>query len=101
MTPQQSIVLFALRNPGWHTYARDLTTVEALCAAVNLGILKINRNSQFALKSEARAEQFLKPLDRCKKCGSLNASIEHKPGCSGMTIKAYSAAQRVAEGIVS
>lgn len=56
---QKDMIAFALKYPGWHSYAQDKLTVEHVCANVNLGILHINKHNQFILKSEEKAKAFL------------------------------------------
>lgn len=56
---QKDMIGFALKYPGWHSFARDKLTVEHVCANVNLGILEINQFNQFRLKSEEKAVRFM------------------------------------------
>jgi len=48
-----------MKYPGWHSFADDRETVAVVCATHNLGIIKVNEHSQFRLKSEFWANQFL------------------------------------------
>ena len=58
---QVRLIKFALEHSGsWHTYSTDYNTVEQVCAAVNLGIIKLNQCGQFKLKSHSHACQFLR-----------------------------------------
>ena len=47
------IAKFAARHPGWHTYYPDQATVAVICAAHNLGLIKVNEHDQFIGRPEA------------------------------------------------
>ncbi len=56
---QKHLIRFALRHPAWNSFADDWETVSLVCATHNLGIIETNEYSQFRLKSEFWANQFL------------------------------------------
>jgi hypothetical protein len=56
---QKDIIGYALKREGWHDYVRNSASVEAVCASVSLGILKVNEHGQFALRSHEKAMRFL------------------------------------------
>lgn len=48
---QLRLLVFALDFPGWHTYGKDRTTVDALRALEGLGLIERNRDTrQFRIR---------------------------------------------------
>ena len=58
---QLKLIRFALKYAGnWNSFAPDRYTVGAVCATVNLGIIKVNEFGQFKLYgSGVAARQWL------------------------------------------
>lgn len=43
------LLRFAISYPGWHTYGKDRSTVDALRRLENLGLIERNEHRQFRL----------------------------------------------------
>ncbi len=57
---QVELARFLVKYPDkWHTFHADRETVELVCAAVNLGIARINDFGQMQLKSAEHATRFI------------------------------------------
>lgn len=60
---QIDLIKFAVKYPGWHTFATDSDTVGVVCATQNLGIISVNDYCQFSLRSYEKAKNFLRVFD--------------------------------------
>ena len=47
---QKHVLEFAFNNPGWHTFHKDRTTIQAINSLVKLGLVEVNEYGQFRLK---------------------------------------------------
>ena len=48
---QKRLLLFAIQYPGWHTWSKDRTTVDAVRAVSSAGFIETNEFRQFRIAS--------------------------------------------------
>jgi len=46
------LLLFAIRYPGWHTWGKDRSTVDAVRCLCEQGFIETNKYRQFRLRTD-------------------------------------------------